>query len=245
MAFTRPLRSLRNRLALIFALIVLAAFGGIYVYVTPTLQERLIDQKLEDLTVDAKRFTRGIDQIVGTSVSTASVKRRVQSAATRAGSEVTLLGLVSGADNMFLVFSDSTPGGATLGDMQSVAEEAVATKRPAASTGATRIGQLAFVGVPLIRDKQVRYVVVYSDVLTDVQGTVSVVRERILVSGAVVLLIAGLAGYLVARALAARVERLEQAARKVAAGDFSTRIEVDSDDELGHLAPPLEHLPPQ
>jgi signal transduction histidine kinase len=51
-----------------------------------------------------------------------------------------------------------------------------------------------------------------------------------------VLLIAVLAGYLVARRLTARVARLEQAARKVAAGDFSTRIEADSDDELGRLA---------
>src|SRR3954454_12081757 len=242
MAFTRPLRSLRNRLALIFALIVLAAFGGIYVYVTPTLQERLIDQKLDDLTVAAKRFTRGIDEVVGTSVSTATVKRRVQSAATRAGSEVTLLGLVSGTNDMFLVFSDSTPGGATLGDMQSVAEQAVHTKRPAADTGATSIGRQAFVALPLVRAKHVRYVVVYSDILTDVQGTVSVVRERILVSGAVVLLIAVLAGYLVARALAARVERLEQAARKVAAGGFSTRIEIESDDELSQLTAAFDDM---
>jgi two-component system, OmpR family, sensor kinase len=241
-AITRPLRSLRNRLALIFALIVLAAFGGIYVYVTPTLQERLIDQKLEDLTADAKRWSVGIDRVAGTSVSNATLKERVQTAATRAGSEVTLLGLVAGADNTFLSFSDSNPGGATIADMQSVAEEAVATKRPAAATGATRLGRMAFAAVPLLRDKQVRYVVVFSDVLADVQGTVAVVRERILVSGAVVLLIAVLAGYLVARALAARVERLEQAARKVAAGDFSTRIEVDSDDELGQLAAAFDDM---
>jgi two-component system, OmpR family, sensor kinase len=48
--------------------------------------------------------------------------------------------------------------------------------------------------------------------------------------------IAILAGYLVARALAARVKRLERAARKVAAGDFSQPIKADSDDELGQLA---------
>src|SRR5262249_11283228 len=122
-AITRPLRSLRNRLALIFAAIVLAAFGGIYVYVTPTLQERLIDQKLEDLTADAKRYSQPINDIAGTSVSTRTLQRRVQAAATRSSAEVTLLGLVAGADNMFLSFSDSDPGGATIGDMQSVAEE--------------------------------------------------------------------------------------------------------------------------
>ena len=55
-------------------------------------------------------------------------------------------------------------------------------------------------------------------------------------------MIALLAGYLVARALSQRVERLEHAARKVAAGDFSTRIRADSDDELGQLAKAFDDM---
>jgi signal transduction histidine kinase len=239
---TRPLRSLRNRLALIFALIVLAAFGGIYVYVTPTLQERLIDQKLEDLTSDAKRWVPRIAAAAGTSASQETLDRRVRAAAAQTSSEVTVLNLVSGTTSSFIEQSQSNPGGAEVMNMQGVAEQAVATRRPASATGASQIGRLALAAVPVFRDKRIRYVVVFSDTLTDVQGTVSVVRERILVSGAIVLLIAVLAGYLVARALAARVERLEQAARKVAAGDFSTRIEVDSDDELGQLAAAFDDM---
>ena len=77
----RPLRSLRNRLALIFALIVLAAIGGLYVYVTPPLQERLVDQKLQDLTQDATRWAPRIARSAGTSVSQRSSTARVQSAA--------------------------------------------------------------------------------------------------------------------------------------------------------------------
>ncbi len=45
-----------------------------------------------------------------------------------------------------------------------------------------------------------------------------------------------LAGWFSARAISQRVKRLEQAAEQVAAGDFSTPIVVDSDDELGQLA---------
>ena len=45
-----------------------------------------------------------------------------------------------------------------------------------------------------------------------------------------------LGGYLVARALARRVKRLELAAERVAAGDFSHPIPVESIDELGQLA---------
>ena len=120
----RPLRSLRNRLALIFALIVLAAIGGLYVYVTPPLQERLIAQKLDDLTQDARRWAPRIARVAGTSASQKDLDRRVQSAAAQTSSEVTLLGLVAGSRDAFLVFSDSNPGGAGLGDMQSVARQA-------------------------------------------------------------------------------------------------------------------------
>ena len=54
-----------------------------------------------------------------------------------------------------------------------------------------------------------------------------------------------LAGYLVARALAARVKRLERAARKVASGDFSQPIRADSDDELGQLAAAFDDMQAQ
>jgi signal transduction histidine kinase len=235
LAITRPLRSLRNRLALIFALIVMAAIGGLYIYVLPPLQERLIDQKLQDLTQDARRYAPRIARVAGTSASQKDLDRRVQTVAAQTSSEVTLLGLVGGTMDAFLVFSDSNPGGAGLRDMQSVARQAVESKRPAAATSPTRIGRLALAAVPIGKDP-VRYVVVLADTLTDVQGTVSVVRKRILLAGAIVLLIAVLAGYLVASRLTARVERLEAAARKVASGDFSTRIEADSEDELGRLA---------
>ena len=40
----------------------------------------------------------------------------------------------------------------------------------------------------------------------------------------------------------ARVERLERAARKVAAGDFSNPIQADSDDELGQLAAAFDDM---
>ena len=41
------LRSLRNRLALVFGLIVLGAIGAVYLTVVPQLEERLRDQKLD------------------------------------------------------------------------------------------------------------------------------------------------------------------------------------------------------
>ena len=53
------LRSLRNRLAVVFGLIVLGAIGTIYLTVTPRLEERLQGQKLDRLQADARRYVEG------------------------------------------------------------------------------------------------------------------------------------------------------------------------------------------
>ena len=68
------------------------------------------------------------------------------------------------------------------------------------------------------------------------------IRRRILAAGALALVLAAIGGYLVARALTARIKRLERAARKVAAGDFSNPIQADSDDELGELAAAFDDM---
>ena len=77
------------------------------------------------------------------------------------------------------------------------------------------------------------------------QDNVELIRRQVLISGGIALVIAVLAGYLVARALSARVKRLERAARKVAAGDFSQPIKADSDDELGRLAAAFDDMQAQ
>ena len=59
------LRSLRNRLAVVFGLIVLGAIGTIYLTVTPRLEERLRNQKVERLLTDAQQQRRGPDRLRG------------------------------------------------------------------------------------------------------------------------------------------------------------------------------------
>ncbi len=49
------LRSLRNRLAVVFGMIVLGAIGTIYLSTIPRLEDRLTAQKLEALEADARR----------------------------------------------------------------------------------------------------------------------------------------------------------------------------------------------
>jgi signal transduction histidine kinase len=78
--------------------------------------------------------------------------------------------------------------------------------------------------------------VVLAASLQDVDDNVALIRRQILIAGAIALAAALLAGYLAARAHSRRLRRLEQAAEKVAEGDFRVPIPVDSSDEVGQLA---------
>ena len=86
------------------------------------------------------------------------------------------------------------------------------------------------------RRRRPGWVAVFSTDLADVEDNVALIRRQILIAGAIALVAALGAGYLVAGAHARRLRRLEAAAEKVADGDFTTPIPVDSNDEVGQLA---------
>jgi two-component system, OmpR family, sensor kinase len=233
----RPLRSLRNRLTLIFALIVAGAIAIVYFYVTPRLENELVSQKLERLATDAEREAPPLGELVAPKEPQEQVATIIDKAAKQSSAEVTVLQLGRQRDQL-LSIGASSPGGEGLADMADVAHRAVAT----GDTSTARVGERALAARPLAPNERVRGVAVFSDSLADVEGNVQLIRQRILVAGAIALVIAAIGGYLVARALTARIKRLERAARKVAGGDFSNPIHAESDDELGQLASTFDDM---
>src|SRR5215210_2969661 len=216
------LRTLRNRLAVAFGLIVLGAIGTIYLSVTPRLEERLRQQKLDTLVNEGKRYRRDIARLVATDTNAVAIDELVGRAAAASSTELLVLTRTRGTTQSVSLVTDSTPdGGVQLADVGSVALDAIEGRRAATSTEPTPVGRQALAAQPLIRQRKVLGALVFADSLTDVQANVALIRRQILISGGGALLIALLAGYLVARALSKRVDRLELAARKVAAGDFS------------------------
>jgi signal transduction histidine kinase len=240
------LRSLRNRLAVVFGLIVLGAIGTIYLTVTPRLEERLRNQKVERLLADARSRVEGqggFDVQYGLVPGKKKLRPRdVSAAGVSASAEVLILDRLNHPDGL-VDHMDTTPDGGLDGDdVRSLAIEAMRTKRPVSSTKTIRGGSYAIVAYPLIQSTKVEGVAVFGDALDEVEGNVALIRRQILLSGGIALVIALGAGYLVARALSQRVGRLESAARKVAAGDFSNPIRADSDDELGQLAAAFDDM---
>jgi two-component system, OmpR family, sensor kinase len=238
--------SLRNRLALGFFTITLLAIGGLYLYVAPGLQSRLMGVKLRSLELDALRHTGSVRRTIGSSTPLPRVRQLVIRIGGATGDRVTLMSVnrVEGSLQLDQLVDSSNP--AASGTLSfPVAQGAISAGRLATGTESTRSGMVAEAADPIVYQGRTAAVLVYSAPVTDILSTVSTVRREILEAGAIALLLALVAGYLVARALAQRVKRLELAARRVAAGEFGNPIPVDSADELGQLAAAFNEMQQQ
>ena len=228
-------RSLRNRLALVFFVITLVAIAALYLYVAPGLRTRLIDERMSELATTARGDSGQIVKTVGSATPESIVRSKVDAAALASGDRVTLL-LVEYAPGGIQLSPQADSLGAAAAPPEGVAYRTARSGSLATGTQRTAAGTLAEAAYPVRYQGRVTDVIVYSSPVSDVLHSVAIVRHEILIAGGIALLLALVGGYLVARALAQRVKRLELAAEQVAGGDFEHPIAIDSADELGQLA---------
>jgi signal transduction histidine kinase len=231
------LRSLRNKLALLFFAIVALALGLVFVLVVPQLQSNLENQQLDDLERATRATAAQLERAQEQEIAADELNELVRGVADSAGAQVTLLGVqTSEGSERVLFYSISDSRARRLEELpEEPAVEAMRLRRPSRQLndfGGEETAQVAY-AFPIRNG--LGWVAVYTRSLADVNATVSLIRRRVLFAGAVALLVALLGGYLVARRLARRVQRLERAAEEVAAGRFVAPLPVDSDDELGQL----------
>jgi two-component system OmpR family sensor kinase len=233
-----PIRlSLANRLTLIIFAITLAAIGVLYVAIAPGLQTRLMGEQLHQLANAARHDSRTIEITVGSSTPLPAVRAAVVRTGGLSGDRVTLLSVNRAQGALQLsVQADSSNPEATGWLTFPIASHAITTGQIATGTESGGVGIVAEAAYPLRYQGRIAAVIVYSAGVSDIVRNVAIVRHEILVAGGVALLLALIAGYVISRALAQRVKRLELAAKRVAAGEFSHPIPVDSTDELGQLA---------
>ena len=243
------MRSLANRLALIFFLITLGAMAIVYVGVVPNLRSSLVDDRSDRLDRAARRTTPAIARAIDSNAPVAQVDRLVRQAADETNARVTLLGVNRGSFGAQPFVKSDSNANADIRDLEFPAvAAALQSGRSARATESGRDGRIVEVALPLFfRDPEtgrrlLGSIAVYSTQLEDVQANVDLIRNRILIAGLLALAAAVLAGYLVAQGLGRRVARLESVARRVSTGDFSARFPVDRDDELGRLAGALDAM---
>lgn len=305
----RPgLRSLTNKVALLFAGVVLLAFGVVYFYIVPQLRSNLEQQVMEELAAAAADSSGAIEDVMDTDDPSPNVDRAVQRAADDVDARVTLLGVQSSPDDtgVFYAITDSNldspgvigerspPADPTLSPGDAFGQGPVAPsvdafrEDPAAPSGGsaregsverrdggsredgappeglslpapdvsitvadaavdrgeieTGLGRsrgelVVQAAAPLSESPGVapEWVAVYSRPIADVDEAVGLIQRQVLVAGLLAMLVALAGGWLVARAVARRVRRLESAAQEFAEGKAVNPLPVDSEDELGQL----------
>ena len=242
----RPLRSLRNRLALLFFAVTALALAVVVFFFLPQLESQIVDQKLGELRKAAIGARPRLQRVIGSEVTAKGVTGLVRSISDRTNSRVTLLGVqqsTSGTVPRFYVISDSNQSIAVQPDWGLATDAVGRTSRrspPSAVRGAT--GEVA---MPLFYAGRPDWVAVFSRDFGDARQAVQLVRDRLLAASAVALVVALLGGWLVARTISRRVRALEAAARNLAAGRYVEPLPVDSQDELGRLTSAFNEMQEQ
>ncbi|MDX6685885.1 MAG: two-component system, OmpR family, sensor kinase [Baekduia sp.] len=243
------MRSLRTRLALWVFVIALGAVTIVALGVLTSLDGALRDQALRELRTIAERTSPPIDVAIDRGETAGRIDSLVRDASDLATARVTLFGIYRRSGELQTYPKSDSTRQVEIRDLQfDVAIEAARTGRPVTAVEAGDAGRVGEAAVPLrYRDPRthrrvIGSVVVFSRPLDDVDADVAIVRHRLLTAGLFALIVAALAGWLVARALAWRVRRLERVADRVASNDLAARFPVDSGDELGQLAATLEEM---
>jgi two-component system, OmpR family, sensor kinase len=229
--------SLSTRLALMFFSITLLAIAALYVFVAPGLKDRLVGSELSSLRETARDRSAPLAATVGRSGPQARVRRLVTETSESTGYRVTLVEVNRVLGSMQLSRQiDSGGADSSAPVVLPLAWQAARTGRISSGTAVENGTNVAQAAVPVRVGGRVTAIVLYTTTIESILRTVSTVRDEILEAGAAALALALVAGWLIARAIAQRVRRLEVAAKQMAAGRFPGAIPVDSADELGQLA---------
>ena len=233
-------RSIRTRLTLLFFAITLAAVGFVWIYLTPQLESSLLSEKLRSLESSANAYSGRLNNPFD--LSERQLNSSVRAAAERTSTRVTLLSVRSAEPPDTYVISDSNQETDISDvDFSTIADQAVEKRTVVSGTARSDDGSIGQAAKPLFSGKRVRRVVVFSAPLADVADNVALIRRQILVAGGLGLLLALIASTVVARWISRRVQSLEEGARRVSRGDFSTRF-PEYDDELGSLSQALDDM---
>jgi two-component system, OmpR family, sensor kinase len=237
------LRSLRNKLALVFFAITAVAFSVIYFSVATQPESNLEERRLRDLELLAGIYQTELTELAAQDTPNEQLERGVRRVAENTDSYVTLFDWreepvgrqndTRGLD--FYARFDSRE--------QNIYYENDALLLRALRTGKTQTAfdrnrqgdDIGLVAQPLLEGEQRVGVALYSRDFEEVEAAVSFIRNRVALATLAALVLALLGGWLVAGRLGQRVRRLEHAAGEVSRGSFVDPLPVDSEDELGQL----------
>jgi signal transduction histidine kinase len=227
-----PFHSVGARLSLALLAVVAGALGFVYLFVIPSLENRLVDAKVSQLESAGPGLVKGLP---GNHLKWDDF---AESASVRANARVVVYRLL-GPPTVLQVAGDSRQAKVSTDvERDSVALQAALTG--AGASGTVRRDGQRWAEVALIAPGG--SILLLSASLHDSLGNVDLVRRRLLGAGALALLMALVIGYGGAWAFARRLRRLEHAAERIATGRFDQPVIDHGADEVGQLARAFERM---
>jgi signal transduction histidine kinase len=228
----RHFRTVGARLALALVVVVAAVLVAVYLIVIPSLEDRLVHSRQDQVATVAERVVQQLD------VGRHPTDQFALSFANASNTRVTIFEVASRKPSLTLLdvadSGDVAPG---------ISDDPVANRAAESFTARgveTRFERKYAEAAQTTGDS--RYVVLVSNSIEDSLGSVALVEHRLVISALLALVAALLLGYGGARLFARRIHRLEQAAERIASGKFDEPIVDTSPDELGQLARAFERM---
>ena len=223
---------IRTRIVLVLVGIVAGALGTAYMIVVPSLERRLVDARLEQLTQLGTPLARTLPE------DTLLWQDRVESFGVETNSRVVAYSVLSKTQSSLVVVADSRTQNSRDVQRDPIADAAMMSGKVEEGRVGGSNGGYAEVAIPAGPEA----VVLFRVALADSLATVEIVRERLLLATAFALVLALILGLTAAGMLAHRLLRLETAAERIAAGDFGAPIVDHGNDEIGELARAFDRM---
>jgi signal transduction histidine kinase len=225
-------RTVGLKLTLALAGLVAGALAIVYLAVVPSLKDRLVDGRLDQL----ERTTQPVIDSIVVNPDGYQLDLALSAEGQQRGVRLTVFDYLDQEPMKLIPVGDSRELGAALAD-DPVAQDAAErgeTERGVVERGGT---QFAEVAAPF-GDR----VLLVAAPIEDTLDTVALVERRLLLAGLIALAVAGLAGFGLARIFARRIKRLERAAHRIEGGHFDEPVVDRGADELGELAAAFDDM---
>ena len=220
------------RLGLALLVVLAGALGLVYLIVVPSLESRLVDSRLSQLQRAADGLARELP------ADRFRWPDFLDSASESANARVVVYDYL-GPPTVLVVVGDSRGARSTDVENDRLALRSASGQAPASGTVIHRGARYAEAAAPV---PGTDIVLLVSAPLHEAVASVRFVRERLLIAGAIALVVALALGYLGALLFARRLRRLETAAERIAAGRFDEPIRDEGGDEVGQLARTFDRM---
>jgi signal transduction histidine kinase len=227
-----PRVRLSLKIGLALFLVVVGALGIVYLAVVPRLESRLVEAKIRELERSAPSVVTQVEQ--------ADPFRGYEHIVSFFGSSLNARVVIFDRLNASALIALDDSSGLRSADVQRdpVALETARTGLPASGRVMRGGAEFAEVAMPAGPTK----IVLLSASLRDALANVNLVQRSLLLSGLAALLVSWAAGYLAAWRFSRRLQRLERAADRIAAGDFDVPVHDSAQDEVGQLAQAFDSM---